>query len=532
MADDDSQLRARVVAALDRALRRAAGNSLAGARNAFGELSTRFRAPMRVAIVGRVSSGKSTLVNALLGGQVVPTDVEELTYNVNWLRYAPVPGLTVHFKDGRPPQQRDPAEWEALTVRSDQSRERLDEIDYLVISESNPYLKAFDLIDTPGLDSHFSDDSANTMRFLGLSEAGVRDTTMAHAADATIAHAAKADALVLVFPRGAAEKDVKLLREFQMAGPMMSAASPLTAVGVLTKIEHYWDPPDQPDPVAAGRRLAERMMSEGEAGRYLYQLYPLATLVGEAAATFDAENFADLTALAAIDPLVLEDAVGLGSGFGAADAVGLPVPADRRRVLFDRFSAYGIALACQLIRDGIADEDTLKAELTERSGMAEFRRSLVSHFGNRADLIKLQQLIGQVRAIPATLGNQLQPRDRAALDRAVAEVSQLEFKEHAFSELALLRAFYAGRLSLGDQDAADLRRIFGETGTSAAARLGLLETAAVEELRARARERHSYWSTKSVEALPGPEHHAARVLRRSYEGLIGDIGLISDIEAS
>ena len=523
MADDDSQLRARVVAALDRAVRRAAGNSLAGARNAFSELSTRFRAPMRVAIVGRVSSGKSTLVNALLGGQVVPTDVEELTYNVNWLRYAPVPGLTVHFKDGRPPQQRDQAEREALTVRSDLSKERLDEIDYLVIGEPNPYLKAFDLIDTPGHDSHFSDDSANAMRFLGLSEAGMRD--------ATIAHAAKADALVLVFPRGAAEEDVKLLREFQMAGSMASTASPLTAVGVLTKIEQYWDP-DKPDPVTTGRRLAERMMGEGEAGRYLYQLFPLATLVGEAAATFDAENFADLTALAAIDPLVLEDAVGFGSGFAAEDAAGLPVPAGRRRVLFDRFSGYGIVLACQLIRDGIADEDTLRAELAVRSGMAEFRRSLVSHFGNRADLIKLQQLIGQVKAIPAALGNDLGPRDRAALDGAVAEVSQLEFKEHAFRELALLRAFYAGELPLSDQDATDLRRVFGEAGTSPAARLGLPGSATREELRARALERHTYWSARSVEALPGPEHKAARVLRRSYEGLIGDIGLISDIEAS
>jgi len=514
-AERGAELRARVAAVLDRASGRASADALAPAMRAFAEYRERFSAPMRVAIVGRVSSGKSTLANALLGCRIVATGVEELTYNVNWLRHAAVPDVTVHFKDYRTPEHRSLDELEALTVRSDQFRELLSEIDYLVISDPNPYLKAFDLIDTPGLDSHFSEDSANTMRFLGLDEAKVRAVT--------VEHAAKADALVLVFARGAASGEAELLRDFQRNDSVSSAASPLTAVGVLTKVEQYWDPDQQPDPMRTGQRLAERLMEEGGASRYLYHLYPVASLVGEAAVTFDAEDLADLTALAAVDPAELEDSLGFGPGFANDEQSGLPVPAARRRVLFDRFSAYGIALACSLVRDGAADERTLRTELAARSGMTDFRRSLVDHFGRRADLIKLQHLTGQVRDIPELFADPLQPGDRACLDAAIAEVTQLEYKEHAFRELAVLRSFYKKELPVSDAEAEELARVFGESGTSAAARLGLPETATSAELRDRAYQRHAYWSARTVEGLAGPLHHAGMVLRRSYENLIDAI---------
>ena len=58
--------------------------------------------PMRVAIVGLIKAGKSTVMNALLGETVVPTGAVEATFNVNWLHYAPKPVLLTHFKDGPP----------------------------------------------------------------------------------------------------------------------------------------------------------------------------------------------------------------------------------------------------------------------------------------------------------------------------------------------------------------------------------------------------------------------------------------------
>ena len=48
----------------------------------------RMTEPMQLAIVGRISSSKSTLVNAILGKpEVVRTGHEAETFNVSWLKY-------------------------------------------------------------------------------------------------------------------------------------------------------------------------------------------------------------------------------------------------------------------------------------------------------------------------------------------------------------------------------------------------------------------------------------------------------------
>ena len=42
--------------------------------------------PLRVAVAGRVKSGKSTLLNALVGERLAPTDAGECTRIVTWYR--------------------------------------------------------------------------------------------------------------------------------------------------------------------------------------------------------------------------------------------------------------------------------------------------------------------------------------------------------------------------------------------------------------------------------------------------------------
>src|ERR1700754_4122518 len=91
--------------------------ALAGARDHLDE-------PMRVAVVGHIKAGKSTMLNALLGEELAATGTEELTFNVNWLRHG-TPGLRVHFKDGREPETRTLAELESLTTRREEHRDLL-----------------------------------------------------------------------------------------------------------------------------------------------------------------------------------------------------------------------------------------------------------------------------------------------------------------------------------------------------------------------------------------------------------------------
>src|SRR5580700_8495979 len=71
-----------------------------GLRPELEGLERRLREPVRVAVVGKVNSGKSTMVNALLGQRIAPTDVSECTRLVTWFRYGHPQRLVVERQDG------------------------------------------------------------------------------------------------------------------------------------------------------------------------------------------------------------------------------------------------------------------------------------------------------------------------------------------------------------------------------------------------------------------------------------------------
>lgn len=484
-------------------------------REVFGEQRERFLTTLRVVLVGRVSSGKSTLANALLGGHRVATGVEELTYNVNWLCYGAELQLEVHFRDGSPSERRELAELERITVRAhDDSRlhDFVRRIDFIKVFDPSPHLREFDLVDTPGLDSHFAEDSANTLRFLGRSDSEVRRTTLTSTS--------KADALVLVFARGLAHSEGELLADFSGTG--FGAANPIAAIGALTKIELYW--PDYEDPMAEGRSVAGKVMAAAGARRLLFDLRPVASKVAAAATAHTEREFGDLVELAQMSPAALRKFAELGQAFASRQGSDLPLAPYRRRALFDRFGGYGIVLACSLLRDGLTDPADLRTELIRRSGISDFRDLLVGHFGNRADLIKLQRVIADLHGLPQTVRSGLPPRERLSLDSAVAAVTQLEFKEHALQELAVLRRYYDGELELTDFQSAELLRVSGEHGTSPADRLGLSPDASAETVAAMARELLARWAAFTADPSHGSANRrAGYTMRRSYERLLAEV---------
>lgn len=474
----------------------------------------RLLSTVRVALVGRVSSGKSTLANALLGGYRVATGATELTYNVNWLRHGDEPRMLVHFLDGQPVQRRELADLERMTVsaRHDPSlQDFLSRIDYIEVFDPNPRLRDFDLIDTPGLDSHFRTESGNTLRFLGRTGDDVRA--------ATVSQASQADALVLVFARGMASSEADLMADFR--GAALAAATPITAIGALTKVELYW--PDG-DPLADGRRVADKIMQQGGARRLLFDLRPVASLVGAGAATLTEAEFADLVALARLPAGQLAERVRLGPLFTSREQPDVPVPAVRRAALFTRLGGYGIVLSCGLIRDGVSGLAELTAELTERSGLLAFRELLTGHFGNRADLMKLQRAMTALIEQQQQMRGAMPPRVRLRSDDAVAEVTHMGFAEHAFAELGVLRGYYDGQLDLAHDEAAELLQVTGEHGVTPAARLGLPTSALAGTMLARARERFAHWSAFTADpSHSGPTRRAGQTIQRSYELLIDDI---------
>src|SRR3546814_10325052 len=60
----------------------------------------RFDEPLRVAIAGKVKAGKSTLLNALVGEEIAPTDAGECTRVVCWYRKGPTYEVRAHRHNG------------------------------------------------------------------------------------------------------------------------------------------------------------------------------------------------------------------------------------------------------------------------------------------------------------------------------------------------------------------------------------------------------------------------------------------------
>ena len=133
--------------------------------------------PLRLAVVGRVKSGKSTLVNALLGQRVARVDASECTRAVTWFSYGHQEQVVVHARDGRSwtrafaPDGFLPADLGAAP----------EEIDAVEVVLCNAALAGLTVIDTPGLDSLTADAGARTDAFLGLDGASRHALSVADA---------------------------------------------------------------------------------------------------------------------------------------------------------------------------------------------------------------------------------------------------------------------------------------------------------------------------------------------------------------
>ncbi|MBE9039674.1 dynamin family protein [Oscillatoriales cyanobacterium LEGE 11467] len=114
----------------------------------------------RLLVLGDLKRGKSTLLNALLGEKLLPSDVNPCTAILTVLRYGTEKQVTLFFKNDRPPQKLDvqtfvreytidPDEAKTLEARSQLA---FSEVDYAVIEYPLPLLKkGIEIIDTPGL---------------------------------------------------------------------------------------------------------------------------------------------------------------------------------------------------------------------------------------------------------------------------------------------------------------------------------------------------------------------------------------------
>ncbi|MTJ54443.1 dynamin [Anabaena sp. UHCC 0253] len=114
----------------------------------------------RLLVLGDMKRGKSTFLNALIGENLLPSDVNPCTAVLTILRYGAEKKVTIHFNDGKSPQQLDfqsfkykytidPAEAKKL---EQEQKQAFPDVDYAVVEYPLTLLeKGIEIVDSPGL---------------------------------------------------------------------------------------------------------------------------------------------------------------------------------------------------------------------------------------------------------------------------------------------------------------------------------------------------------------------------------------------
>ncbi len=454
-------------------------------------IAARLNEPIRIALAGTLKSGKSTLVNALVGECIAPTDATEATRIVTWFRHGPIPKATANHRGG----QRS----NVPIVRADDGTGgltfefgALDTDDIIDIDVQWPAEELVEatIIDTPGTSSLTRGVSARTLRLL-VPPDGVP----------------RVDAVVFLL-RTLNAPDVALLT--QIGDLIGGSTGALGVIGVASRADEIGA--GRIDAMLSAKDVANRFTTELNRTGICQAVVPVSGLLALTARTLRQSEFAALRALAGVDPADLNKAMLSADRFVRDDPT-LPVDGPTRAALLDRFGLFGIRISMALLRAGVQDADSLAEDLLERSGLVALRQVIDQHFAQRSDQLTSHTALIALRSV-------VQRYPTPATGRILADIEPLLADTHAFEELRLLSQLRSRPTTLTDDEMASLRRIIGGSGTAAASRLGLTDERPDDGPRA-AFAAAQRWRRRAEHPLNDPfTARACRAAVRSAEALV------------
>lgn len=455
-------------------------------------IGRRLNQPIRIALAGTLKAGKSTLVNALVGEDIAPTDATEATRIVTWFRNGPTPKVTANHRGGRRtnvPIARDPND-RGLTF----SFASLDPVDVIDLDVEWPAAELIDttIIDTPGTSSLSRDVSERTLRLL-VPEDGVP----------------RVDAVVFLL-RTLNAADIALLK--QIGTLVGGSAGALGVIGVASRADEIGA--GRIDAMLSAKDVATRFTAEMDKTGICQAVVPVSGLLALTARTLRQSEFVALEKLAGVDAAELNKAMLSVDRFVREDS-SLPVDATTRSALMERFGMFGIRISIAVLRAGIGDSVALADELLERSGLIALRDVIDQQFAQRSDLLKAHTALLSLRRV-------VEANPIYASSFIVADIDPLLADTHAFEELRLLSQLSSRATTLNDEEMASLRRIIGGAGTDAASRLGLQPDAPYDGPRA-AFSAAQRWRRRADHPLNDPfTTRACRAAVRSAEAMVAD----------
>jgi Dynamin family len=450
--------------------------------------------PLRVAVAGRVKAGKSTLLNALVGERLAPTDAGECTRVVTWYRDGHTYQVLATPKQGAPRQLRFSRDDGAIDI--DLGGLRSADLAQLIVTWPARALRAVTLIDTPGIGS--------------LSEQTTRRTwdLLVPADEET-----PADAVVYLL-RHLHANDVEFLRAFH--DTEVSRPSPVNAIGVLSRADEIGV--GRLDSMASARRIATRLGTDANVRRLVQTVVPVAGLLAETAVTLTEAEFAQLRRIAGLEVRQAEELLLSADRFARAMPE-LGLTSIEREALLARFGMFGVRLSSTLLRREVATTATeLSRELAERSGLNHLQEIVGSLFLERRNVLKSRSALLALAEITRAC---VRPGSAAL----AAGVEEIMASAHPFNELRVLSSVRAGWVTGKTEVVAELEQLIGGSGNSTSHRLRLDPDAAATELTAAAEQALARWQRRAENPLTSYEMSvAARVAVRSCEGMLAELG--------
>ncbi len=123
-------------------------------------------------VVGQFKRGKTSLINALLGANILPVAVVPLTSIVTIMKYGSALRIMVHFNDGKAAEIKAESLPEYVTERGNPKNEK--DVAEVIITYPSPYLRGgVQIIDTPGVGSVYEHNTDVAYQYLPKSDAAL-----------------------------------------------------------------------------------------------------------------------------------------------------------------------------------------------------------------------------------------------------------------------------------------------------------------------------------------------------------------------
>ncbi len=472
--------------------RLANGSQDGAARAEVDRILNRLREPLRVAIVGRVKAGKSTLLNGLVGERLAPTDAGECTRIVSWYRHGS------HYRVEA--VLHDESRVDLPFTRNDGRLEyeppsgmNLAHIARFEISWPSNALRSMTLIDTPGLASLDDTNSARTRDFLALEDD----------------RPAQAD-MVLYVMRHLHNRDAEYLDA--LSDRSQSTTSAASAMAILSRADEIGG--GRVDAMSSAHRIATRYENDERIRTMCARVLPVTALLGETGATLTESEMNDLRLLAALPSETL-DVMLLAADELCSTGLPIELPVEVRRALLQRFGMFGLRVVVDRLRGNASlSATTMAPALVDMSGLPNVVRTLRESFLPRTGTLKSRAGLMELRRVSATI---LGPNPVMA-GWLAAEVERLEYAADEFVDLRLAQLLAQTRNALRPADLDELLLL--SAPHSIALRLGLDPAASSAQCRAAALATGDRWRARvSVSLLEGPMLEAAELAVRLADRL-------------